>query len=175
MAVKITGGQHRGRLTHEPIPKSARPTSARVREALFSIVGQQLEGTRFLDAFAGAGIMSLEAWSRGADVVAVEQDRVTFRSLVRRGREVSAKWTLKQGDVVGWVPRLGEFDVVFADPPYALDILPIAEALAPTSKDWLILEVETGSEPPERIADHRLDRVREYGRTDVWFYRRSTE
>ena len=175
MAVKITGGQHRGRLSHEPIPKSARPTSARVREALFSIVGQQLEGTRFLDAFAGAGIMSLEAWSRGADVVAVEIDRTTFRSLVRRGREVDAKWTLKQGDVLGWASKLGLFDVVFADPPYALDILPIAEALAPISSDWLVLEVETGTTAPDRIDEHVLDRVREYGRTDLWFYRRSSE
>ena len=62
--LRVTGGVLRGRVLPAPLPEGVRPTSARTREALFSIVGQDLEGLSFLDAFGGAGLIAIEAWSR---------------------------------------------------------------------------------------------------------------
>ena len=65
--MKITGGIYKGRVVQFRKHPSVRPTSSRVREALFSMLGQDLNGRTFLDAFGGSGIMALEACSRGAE------------------------------------------------------------------------------------------------------------
>ncbi|MGB5294908.1 MAG: RsmD family RNA methyltransferase, partial [Thermoanaerobaculia bacterium] len=78
--VRISGGRFRGRSL--PVPATARPTSARLREALFDIWRDRVPGARFLDLFAGSGAVGLEALSRGASfVVFVENDRDAVRRL----------------------------------------------------------------------------------------------
>ena len=69
--MRITGGSLRGRVVPGKVRPGVRPTSSRVREALFSMVGQDLEGVRVLDAFGGSGLLSFEAYSRGAIVTTV--------------------------------------------------------------------------------------------------------
>jgi 16S rRNA (guanine(966)-N(2))-methyltransferase RsmD len=102
-----------------------RPTSDRVREALFDILSGQVEGCRFLDLYAGSGAVGIEALSRGADqAVFVEQDPGTLRAL-RRNLEDSR--LAPAGRVLGMAVRpaiqrlAGEgirFDLMYADPPY---------------------------------------------------------
>ena len=94
--MKLTGGQARGRSLRGRLPDGVRPTSARVREAVFSMLGQDLDGLAFLDAFGGSGLMGLEAWSRGAQVVVYERQRATARWIQRQGEALGAQWTVQR-------------------------------------------------------------------------------
>ena len=71
--MRITGGTLKGRVLPVPVSSGVRPTSSRVREALFSMVGNHLDGVTWLDAFGGAGLTALEASSRGAAVTVFEK------------------------------------------------------------------------------------------------------
>ena len=168
---RISGGQAKGRILQGPLASGVRPTSSRVREALFSMVGQDLSETRFLDAFGGSGLMGLEAWSRGADVVVVEQRRNVAAELKVRGQQVDASWQVVVGDVCKCVQRLGAFDGIFMDPPYALDPMPLLERLAPYAKAWLVLETQADTQVPAAASELSLDTQRNYGSTTLSIYR----
>jgi len=168
--IRLTGGQARGRVLREPVPRGVRPTSSRVREALFSMVGQDLRETTFLDAFGGAGVVGLEAWSRGARVVVVEQQPEVARAIVRRGEEVAAEWTVRTGDVLRLAPQLGVFEGVFVDPPYAVDPAEVLPSLAPLATGWLILEAHASREDVPAPPGMVLDRVRRYGKRALWVF-----
>ena len=120
--IRIIGG--RWRRTVLPVADKAglRPTPDRVRETLFNWLGQDLQGWRCIDAFAGTGALGLEAASRGAaEVVLIEQDagllaglRATVKRLQAEGVQVQA------GDALGGLARLPAqaWDLVFLDPPF---------------------------------------------------------
>ena len=117
--VRVTAGALRGRRV--PVPKDeTRPTSERARQGFFNIVGSRIDRARFLDLFAGTGIFSFEAVSRGAEsVTAVEHDRRKVETIGRLAREWDVPVTSTQGEVLATLRRLRErWDVVFADPPY---------------------------------------------------------
>lgn len=123
--MKITTGIAGGR--NILVPKTLlRPTQDKVRQGLFSSLGQGIVGSRFLDLFAGSGAVGLEAWSRGADFVfLVEQDYKAVETINENLRAlqvpVGAARVLR-ADAERFLerpPGLPEFDVVFADPPYA--------------------------------------------------------
>ncbi|MFK7928839.1 MAG: RsmD family RNA methyltransferase [Myxococcota bacterium] len=168
--LRITGGRCRGRVLREAIAPGVRPTTDRVREALFSTLGQDLSGLRWLDAFAGTGIVALEAWSRGAEVTAIERNRRALAGLKRRGAELDADWVVLPGDALSLAGGLSGFDIVFADPPYAVDPVPVLQALAPTVVDRLILEVAEGTVLPKTAPGIALRRIKEYGSTKLGFY-----
>jgi 16S rRNA (guanine(966)-N(2))-methyltransferase RsmD len=119
---KITGGQLGSRKLKSPKGMAVRPTPGRVKEALFSILQPRIEGSRFLDLFAGTGAIGFEAASRGAQrVVSVEGHRETAAVI----EETVA--TMGVGNVMEVVAapvdralhRIeGPFDIVYADPPY---------------------------------------------------------
>ncbi len=171
MSLRLTGGRARGRVLREPVPRGVRPTSARVREALFSLIGQDLEGQRVLDAFGGSGLLGLEAWSRGAEVTLYEVDRRAVQALRRRGDQVGAEWAVRQGDVLLAARHLSPFDGVLADPPYGTSPERVLSVLGPLAARWLVLEADARSEVPEEAGALRLDRMREYGGTKLWVYR----
>ena len=126
MTVRITGGVHRGRRLRLPRSANLRPTSDRVRSAVFSILGaDSLQDTLALDLYAGSGVLGLEALSRGAaGAVFVEADARRCRHI----RDALAALGLPDRGSVhnGRVERVlgtlsgGGFGVAFADPPYAL-------------------------------------------------------
>lgn len=124
--VRIIGGQWRGRKLPVPAVEGLRPTPDRVRETLFNWLMPVITGSRCLDLFAGSGALGLEAASRGAaDVVLVERDiqvlatlRVAIERLEAANVRVHAANAL---DFLRGTPP-EPFDVVFVDPPYALDI-----------------------------------------------------
>lgn len=172
--LRITGGAARGRILRTPVGPGVRPTTERVREALFSVLGQDLSGERVLDAFGGAGLVGLEAWSRGAEVVVCERDRRTASALTRRGAEVGAVWKVVVGDVLRKGPTLGHFDGVFVDPPYAdVDAYTrAADVLGPLAGDWYVAEAPEGLDLPDRVGELQLDRTRVYGASCLWIYLR---
>lgn len=122
--MRIVGGEFRGRRLTGPKGEAARPTSDKVREALFSILGDVAE-LRVLDLFAGTGAVALEALSRGAaQAVAVERDR-RMLEVIRANTEAvlgadAGRLLVLQGDAVKRLAggQLEDFDLVFIDPPY---------------------------------------------------------
>lgn len=120
----ITGGSLRGRKFQVAPGERTRPTPARVKEALFSILRERIESARILDLFAGSGALGFEAISRGAEAAVfveghVPTARLISEAAVRFG--VADQCTVVTERVEGSLRRLrGNFDIVFADPPYAL-------------------------------------------------------
>ncbi len=125
--MRVTGGQLRGRQIRTPRGPQTRPTSERVREALFSILGPPPENSRVLDLFAGTGALGIESLSRGAEsAVFVEQARGAHQTLKQNLTELdlATRSTLFRANVLDWLrlATLPPFDWVFADPPYREDL-----------------------------------------------------
>lgn len=178
---RIIAGTARGRRIGTPRGVSTRPTSDRVREALFSLIESwcgTLSGLRFLDLYAGCGAIGLEAWSRGAGVVEfVESDRRTS-ALIRSNATLlgfgSPKITASPTATVLASTPLAPFDIVFSDPPYPLAAdLVDADLANLAAHDWVVpgglvvVERSTRSTAvrwPEGFTDQRAKR---YGETTL--------
>jgi 16S rRNA (guanine966-N2)-methyltransferase len=119
--MRVVAGELRGRRLASPPPRSGiRPTSDRVREALFSILGE-IGGSRVVDLFCGTGALAIEAVSRGAaSATLVDSDpRLARRNVAELGLEDRCE--VVRADAVRFLRRGGErFDLVFCDPPYRL-------------------------------------------------------
>ncbi|HEX7918494.1 MAG TPA: 16S rRNA (guanine(966)-N(2))-methyltransferase RsmD [Gemmatimonadales bacterium] len=123
--MRIISGQFGGRRLVAPKGLIARPTQDRVREAWFSILGQEVQDARVLDLFAGSGALGLEALSRGArSADFVEKARHSLEALEKNiaTLDVSEVAKVVKGDALKFAEGLaqGAYDVVFADPPYDL-------------------------------------------------------
>ena len=180
---RIIGGSAGGRRIATPRGATTRPTSDRVREALFSAVESwcgSLSGLRFLDLYAGSGAVGLEAWSRGAGVVTlVEQDRRTASMISANARDLGFnKAHVVTAPVAGALARspAAPYDVAFLDPPYAQpeDDL-AADLIALVDQDWLVpgamVVVERGSRGGEPAWPDGFGESREkkYGETVLWY------
>ncbi len=127
--MRITAGEFKGRKLAVPDVAGVRPTPSRVREALFNILGN-IEGIKVLDLFSGSGLMALEALSRGADsVISIEQNRRVCMHLraVSETWDLKSRWQVLQAALPAALRPLQQkqFDLVFADPPYAMGYLEI--------------------------------------------------
>ncbi|MBC8647338.1 MAG: RsmD family RNA methyltransferase [Thermoanaerobaculia bacterium] len=173
--VRIIAGQWKGRKLE--VPAQSRPTSSRAREALFSMLQDSVPGARFLDLYAGSGAVGLEAASRGASrVVLVEEDAEPLRRTLHRLGVAPESVLLLEGPDRGALRALrdaGEqFDLVFSDPPYALELSgeageTLASLLAPGGV--FILQRDSGTSAPE-LDGLTLVRRRDYGRNVLFLY-----
>lgn len=190
--MRIVGGAWRGRALVSPAGTATRPTSDRVREAVFDALsarlGAGLGGAITLDLFAGTGALGLEALSRGATrCVFVEQDRLALSSLERNATALGAggRAIVIAGDATGAaLPRAsvhGPFSLLLVDPPYrmepaevvaAIGSLRDSGALAPGA--LIVVERRTGTEAawPDWIDVVRTYR---YGGTEVVVLERAEE
>jgi 16S rRNA (guanine966-N2)-methyltransferase len=180
---RIIGGSAGGRRLSTPTGPATRPTTDRVREALFSSIEAwcgSLQGLRFLDLYAGSGAVGLEAWSRGAGVVTlVESDRRTARLIAQNATTLGfPKAEVVPASVSSTLARLpsAPYDVVFMDPPYPLDDSAVGEELALLSvQGWLVpgamVVVERSSRSPQPAWPHGIDaeRSKRYGETTLWY------
>jgi 16S rRNA (guanine966-N2)-methyltransferase len=123
--VRIVAGAFGGRRITAPRGQGTRPTSDRVREALFSILGP-LEGVRVLDLFAGSGALGIEALSRGArDAVFVDRDSRAVRTIRANLASLGAEALVVEDDASSYLRGRsagappGLFDLLFLDPPYS--------------------------------------------------------
>lgn len=119
--MRITAGTLKGRKF--PVSSgTVRPTSSRAREAVFNILADDVPGSRFLDLFAGSGIMSVEALSRGArEAVAVDSSGKAVAELDAQAKKMTLPLTVRRMDALRFIAgarREEPFDVVYADPPY---------------------------------------------------------
>ncbi len=189
---RIIAGEHGGRRLTAPAGAETRPTSDRVREAFFSALETmtELSGARFADLYAGSGAVGLEAISRGADhALLVESDSRAARTIrdnivTLRVGSAARLVTGKVAQVLATPPDGGPYDVVFADPPYALSVAEMTEVqTALIANGWLapdavvILERATRSTPRggtlSWVDGITADRSRRYGETTLWYGRRS--
>lgn len=168
--LRITGGSLRGRVLKGRVPDEVRPTAARVREALFSMVGQDLEGLTVLDAYGGTGLLGLEALSRGARVTAVEQRPDVAKGIRAQAEALGVSLRVEVGDGVRLAATLGPFDGILADPPYAVDAASVVAALGPHARRWLVVECAAGARAPATAGALVLTRARSYGDTELWVY-----
>jgi len=184
---RIVAGLHGGRRLMTPPGRGTRPTSDRVREALFSTLDAltDLTGARFADLYAGSGAVGLEALSRGAaHVLLVESDPRAAR--IARDNVAALRAASAVRLVTGRVAQVlaaapdARYDVVFADPPYELPDAEVAAMLtALANQQWLapgaVIAVErsTRSGSLEWVSPITAERVRRYGETTVWYGRRS--
>ncbi len=185
--MRIIAGRFRGQGIVAPRGLATRPTSDRVREALFSILGD-VEGLDVLDLFAGSGALGLEALSRGARSATFVDEGRHALAAVRANvatLDVAAETTIVGADVRAGLKRLAKegraFGLVFADPPYALtetgsllaELVRLA-LLVPGA--WVVLEHAARVTPPGESAVPALAArfTRVYGDTALTFYRWST-
>ncbi len=178
-AVRITGGSLRGRVIE--VPRKARPTEGRVREALFAIWQGRLDGARFLDLFAGSGAVALEAISRGAArATCLESDLAAVRLAEASARQLApGRITVKRlslpGGLADFATRhTGEFDLVFADPPYRFEGYPklIAAAVPLLAEGGeLCVEHDARTEVPGEVGGLVRTDERKYGEVGLSFYR----
>ncbi len=150
--IRITGGEYRGRQILSPKSGNVRPTTGRVRESLFSQLQPWLTGARFMDCFAGSGLMGLEALSRGAGfVLAVEQDPITLRLIRRNYEDIGVpedRYKLLGLSVERLIARPCErdpFDIIYMDPPYgAMNLGDLVDKLRKNGwvapEGWIIVE-----------------------------------
>ena len=189
---RIIAGAHGGRRLSAPAGALTRPTSDRVREAFFSALDSMtdLSGARFADLYAGSGAIGLEALSRGAShALLVEADGRAARTIrdnivALRVGDAARLITGKVSQVLAAPPDGGPYDVVFADPPYAVEekeMIEVQQALIDFG--WLatdavvVIERATRSTPRGGtmtwVDGIVADRSRRYGETTLWYGRRS--
>lgn len=173
--MRVVAGELGGRRLRAPDGRDVRPTSDRVREAVFNALWSLdvLEGARVVDLFAGTGAMGIEALSRGAaHATFVEQARDALE-LVEANIDALGlrdRATVVRGDVAGFLATTTErFDLVLADPPYRYDgwdeLIPLLPA------PFAVLESDRELHLPE---GWRVLRSRRYGSTFVTFARRTS-
>ncbi len=163
--MRVIAGTHKGRRL--VAPKGARPTSDRVREALFSILGD-VEGTRVLDLFAGSGALGIEALSRGAATATFVDDDAAAVRTVKRNLEGA---DVRRQDAIRFLGSASrdarEYDLVFLDPPYRLAARlgsALSEALPPVLAPGATVVAESDRRAPLALALPLQDE-RRYGDT----------
>lgn len=174
------------------VPKSGtRPTSDRVREAIFSALDARdaLHGMRVLDLYAGSGALGLEAASRGARVVTLVENGFAAAQLCRKNADAVLRAAPKRSSAEDATLKISVsaqavqsflaatkdgFDIVFIDPPYDLSNVELEAnlaALVPLVADDALVIVERSSRSPEPQwgPGFALDRRKDYGDTTVWY------
>ena len=175
--LRVAGGEARGRRLKAP--KNIRPTQGMVKQAIFNMVGQRIDGAMVLDLFAGSGALGIEALSRGAAGVTFVDQQPRGLAILRQNLDAlgfKERAHVVRGDVVRWLEAcpdaIRSADFVFLDPPYddvvldrALKVLD-REAVGAT----VLAEHSRRQQLPE-LGRLRIDRQRRYGDTVVTVFR----
>jgi len=180
--MRVIAGSQKGRRLLHPEDLGVRPTSGRVKEALFSILGERTQGARFLDLFAGTGAIGIEALSRGAESTTFvesipESLKLLRENVLRCGLTASARVHACTAEAFLRRDRASEnqFDILFADPPYhegiignLLSSISLADIMAPDS--LMILEHFSKVSMPAELGRLSLKRQYRYGDTSLSVY-----
>ena len=180
--MRVIGGQAKGRLLKAPPGLQVRPTPAKVKEAMFAILGNQITDARILDLFAGTGSIGIEALSRGAKHVDFVEHHIA--SLKTLSANLERCGFMKQASIhrdnvshfLMRAPRSIEtFDIIFVDPPYHTGILSkilplLSRGGIITQTSLLIIEHFHKSTLPNHIGHLNSIRAERYGDTVISFY-----
>ena len=177
VTTRISGGIHRGRALRTPSAAGLRPTSERVRAALFSIIGPQaVVGKRVADLYAGTGALGLDALSRGAEWVSFVERNGRLCSAIRgqlRTLGLDSRADVLRGSVLRTLESLpGGYDLVMADPPYdSGELGRLVEALQSpgllNAGGLAVLEHRSDNEEDYAVGRFSLMTARTYGDTGI--------
>ena len=173
--MRVVAGEFKGRRLAAPRGARTRPTADRVREALFSMLGD-VGGARVLDLYAGSGALGIEALSRGAaTAVFVERDAQAVAAIERNLEPLDVEASVARADVARWLTRAeGRFDLVFCDPPYDVASRlagPLAERLPGLTADDARIVTESDKRNPLELP-FPLIVERSYGDTRIAIHER---
>lgn len=182
--MRVIAGKYRSRPLRSLKGTKLRPTSDRLRETLFNILGPMLEGTTFVDLYAGTGAVGIEALSRGVRYAIFVEQHAPAVALIRRNLEslgIGAEAEILSFDAARAIEKLEarrlHAQMIFLDPPYAadkeyedtLELLGESAIVAPGAR--VVVEHLRKRELPERMGDLELVRVVEQGDAALSFYR----
>lgn len=176
---RITAGEWRGRVVDTPSSRAVRPTTGKVREALFNILGELTEGARWIDLYAGAGTVGFEALSRGAEFVTfVERDRQALASIRSTATRFGCldRCELTQGDVAGWVKvhaaEVAASDICFLDAPYSdAGFHAVLRLVGSGPPPLVICEHHHAEQLQDRIGKLERTRTARYGLATLSFFK----
>ena len=181
--MRIVAGTLKGRRIDTPTWDGLRPTSDKLRETLFNVLGPRIQDARVLDGFAGTGAVGIEALSRGAaHVTFVERDpravALIASNLERCG--ISDRYAIIRARFIDTARPAdgGSFDIIFLDPPYgSRELIEAIEAAAPLVEQPTLLVVEHARRDPAPESPGMLVRTRVLtsGDSALAFYRRRSE
>ena len=165
--MRVIAGEFGGRKLVAPEGLTTRPTTDKVRQAVFNSLGSMgvLEGAVVADLFAGSGALGIEALSRGAEsCVFVERDRAALQALRSNIATlgIAERCTVHATDVMAWVPAMRNIDIAFIDPPYEFSAWPALLGLVQAG--MVVAEADDPVDAPEGWQQLRS---RRYGRTWV--------
>jgi 16S rRNA (guanine966-N2)-methyltransferase len=172
--MRVVAGAFKGRRLQAPRGARTRPTADKVREALFSILGD-VSGLRVLDLYAGSGALGIEALSRGAAAATfVERSPQAVAALRRNLDAVGSEGEVRRQDVLRFLASAeGAFDLVFLDPPYDSAVRlgkPLSERLPAVLSDGARIVTESDKRAPLELSLPReLERV--YADTRIAIHR----
>lgn len=176
--MRVIAGSARGLRLQYPKGADIRPTTDRVRESLFSSIGDDIIDCRFCDLYAGAGSVGIEALSRGAaSATFVEKGPRCIEALERnlRTTRLEGAATVLRGRLPECLKEIwqnsGPFDIVFADPPYSADLEPLLRAVADVlggAAVVFLLQSDSRVEPEPGPLE--VLRRRTYGETALTWY-----
>lgn len=185
----IIAGLFRHRRLITPKGANTRPTASRLREAIFNICQNEIEGSRFLDLFAGSGAMGFEALSRGAkEAIFIENDREAIRCIQQNAELLNVKnrCQIIQGNVLSQLKKLkSNFEIIFADPPYhtyiqgssttysekVIEIIDHSQLLV--SNGILFIEEAFSTPPKPSLTSLEFENSRRMGEAVLQIYRKA--
>lgn len=188
--MRVIAGTYRSRILKSLKGLALRPTSDRLRQTLFNVLGPAVAGSRFLDLFAGTGAIGIEALSRGAAEVVFVENHAPATTLIRRNLQslgIRKGATVRATDAIRGLERLAsnekkessQYDYVFLDPPYdaAKDYARVLESLGSGNLvapgGVVIAEHRRKFELPEEMGALQCYRVLKQGDAALSFYRRA--
>jgi len=165
--MRVVAGEFGGRRLVAPNGTTTRPTTDKVRQAVFNSLHSMgvLDGAVVADLYAGSGALGIEAVSRGAEKCTfVERDRAALHALRANleALDIEDRCTVHATDVLAWVPAMRHVDIVFVDPPYAFEGW--EKLLSLIDVPLLVAESDDPIDPTDGWS---LLRARQYGRTWV--------
>lgn len=183
--MRIIAGCAKKHLLKVPPGWKGRPTADKVKEALFSILGDSVPDSVFLDLFAGTGSVGIEALSRGAQsAIFIEKDSRAVKGIIHnlKATKLDANSKVLGTDIIKALKLLpqGMFDIIFLDPPYSegfeLQIITmVIELQLPSKKGIIIAESSKREELPAEILGYTLYKQQRYGDTKLSFYLKSNQ
>lgn len=174
--MRVIGGRFRSRRLKTIPGLALRPTPDRLRETLFNVLAPEIDGTVFLDAYAGTGAVGIEALSRGARRIVLFERNPGALAVIQDNLDslqISSEADVFRGNALTLIPK-HPADIVFVDPPYQQirDYRAALESLAETPCGLVIAQHDTHTELPEAVGGLKQNRVLRQGSNVLSFYRR---
>jgi len=182
--MRIIAGRFKGHRLFVPKGKAIRPTSDRVREFLFSVLGNIVQDAKVLDLFAGTGSLGIEALSRGAkEATFVDRSSIAVRSVQRNLEKCHLNMPVHQASVQTFLKSIADsgltFNLIFCDPPYYYDqiekLLQNIRVLNILITDGLIVYESSSKKASPAVTGYEIIKQKEMGDTLITIYRLSND